>query len=164
MANTEECGLLKAIQENPDDTTSRLVYADWLEEQGRAHEALQQRVKAGVSEVRYQLRRKSDGLFSDGSEGTVNWSTRGRAWSQVSHLKGHLTLHARRPLYGHNTPWTDLEVVVLEVRPQLVGTLPFSLQEGRFGRKKAVIDEPPGTRAAPPVPAEAKAKRGRRKS
>jgi uncharacterized protein (TIGR02996 family) len=163
MASTQELGFLKTIKENPEDKTTRLVYADWLEEQGRPHEALQQRVKAGVSEMRYKLRRKSDGLFSEAGGWAVSWSAQGRAWPQLNHVKGHLTLHARTGSYG-GTPWSDLEIVVFEVRTQLVAVLPFSLQEGRFGRKKAVIDEPLGTRAAPPVPAEAKAKRGRRKS
>jgi uncharacterized protein (TIGR02996 family) len=31
----EEAGILRAIVENPDDVTHRLVYADWLEEHGR---------------------------------------------------------------------------------------------------------------------------------
>ena len=31
---TEEWALLKAILERPDDDARKLVYADWLEEQG----------------------------------------------------------------------------------------------------------------------------------
>ena len=36
-------GLLKALAENEDDTTTRLVYADWLDEQGEHEEADRQR-------------------------------------------------------------------------------------------------------------------------
>jgi uncharacterized protein (TIGR02996 family) len=38
-----EKGLLADIDERPADGTPRLVYADWLEEQGRADEAFCQR-------------------------------------------------------------------------------------------------------------------------
>jgi uncharacterized protein (TIGR02996 family) len=38
-----EQGLLADIDARPADATPRLVYADWLEEQGRADEALCQR-------------------------------------------------------------------------------------------------------------------------
>jgi uncharacterized protein (TIGR02996 family) len=38
-----EKGLLADIDERPEDGTPRLVYADWLEEQGRADEAFCQR-------------------------------------------------------------------------------------------------------------------------
>jgi uncharacterized protein (TIGR02996 family) len=38
-----EQGFLADIGERPDDGTPRLVYADWLEEQGRPDEALCQR-------------------------------------------------------------------------------------------------------------------------
>ena len=31
---TAEDGFLRAIRERPDDETARLVYADWLDEQG----------------------------------------------------------------------------------------------------------------------------------
>ena len=34
---------LKALAENEDDTTTRLVYADWLDEQGEHEEADRQR-------------------------------------------------------------------------------------------------------------------------
>jgi uncharacterized protein (TIGR02996 family) len=34
---------LKALTENEDDTTTRLVYADWLDEQGEHEEADRQR-------------------------------------------------------------------------------------------------------------------------
>jgi uncharacterized protein (TIGR02996 family) len=33
---TEHAGLLQAIRDSPDDDTPRLVYADWLDEQGEA--------------------------------------------------------------------------------------------------------------------------------
>ena len=39
----EEWGLLEAIRAEPEDDAPRLVYADWLEEQGRPDEAFCQR-------------------------------------------------------------------------------------------------------------------------
>jgi uncharacterized protein (TIGR02996 family) len=32
---TDEDAFIRAIQADPDDTTTRLVYADWLEERGQ---------------------------------------------------------------------------------------------------------------------------------
>jgi uncharacterized protein (TIGR02996 family) len=161
MTTTAERGFLKAIKENPDDKTTRLVYADWLEEHGRLHEALQQRVKAGVSEVRYKLRRKSDGLFSEGADWRVAWSAQGRAWSHLGHLKAHLTTLARQDSYG-GTPWGDLEVVVFEVRTQPVAVLPVSFSENPPYQRRAVIDPAGGSTAAAAAPAEEKPKRGRK--
>ena len=164
---TAEQGFLKAIKENPDDTTTRLVYADWLEEHGQPHEALQQRVQAGVAKARYHLRRKSDGLFSEGlcasrrvRRRAVAWSPEGRAWPELGHLKAHLTAFAWQDSYD-GTPWSDLEIVVFEVRPQLVATLPVSFP-GR-PRRKVVIDLSEGRPTAAAAAAEEKPKRGRNK-
>jgi uncharacterized protein (TIGR02996 family) len=143
---TAEQGFLKALKENQQDTTTHLVYADWLEEQGRPHEALQQRVKAGVSEIRYKLRRKLDGMFSEGVDRRVAWSAQGRSWSQLGNLKWHLTRLASEGSYG-GTPWADLEVVVFEVRTQPVAVLPVSFTDGPY-RRRAVID-PSGGSATP---------------
>ncbi len=131
MATADERGFLKAIKEKPDDVATRLAYADWLEEQARPLDAVRQRAEAGVSEVQYRLRRKSDGLFSDGGENApVRWVAQGKAWRKreylLSHLRGHLKMY--RSHYGHGTPWDDLEICVFEVRPQLVVTLSFSVK------------------------------------
>jgi uncharacterized protein (TIGR02996 family) len=158
---TAEQGFLKALKENPEDTTTRLVYADWLEEQGRTHEALQQRVKAGVSEIRYKLRRKTDGLFSEGADWRVAWSAQGRVWSQLGHLKAHLTTLASQDSYG-GTPWGDLEVVVFEVRTQAVAVLPVAFADGPY-RRRAVIDPSGGNTTAPAAPAEETPSEGRKK-
>jgi uncharacterized protein (TIGR02996 family) len=164
---TAEQGFLNALKESPEDTTTRLVFADWLEEQGRLHEALQQRVQAGVAKARYHLRRKSDGLFAEARTSSrrrrgraVAWSTEGRAWSDLGHLKAHLRALARNGSYD-GTPWSDLEIVVFEVRPQLVATLPFSFS-GKYPRK-VLIDLSEGRPTAAAAPAEEKPKRGRKK-
>jgi uncharacterized protein (TIGR02996 family) len=39
----ERAGFLKLLAENEDDTTTRLVYADWLDERGEHEEADRQR-------------------------------------------------------------------------------------------------------------------------
>jgi len=146
MASAEERGFLKAIKENPDDQASRLAYADWLEDHDRPHDALNQRVKAGVSQLGYKIRRKSDGLFSDGNEGgmwEVKWSTQGRQWSNLGHVRGHFTRHSPNPFYGSNTRWDDLEVVLFEVRIQPISVLPVSREEQARGwSHKVVIYEP----------------------
>src|SRR5262249_8862958 len=87
--NTEQ-GFLQAIEQTPGDTTTHLAYADWLEEQGRPHDAILQRIAAGVSEANYKLRRTSDGLYS---EGNGRWTTGGKVWRRLEHLKSHLTGH-----------------------------------------------------------------------
>jgi uncharacterized protein (TIGR02996 family) len=141
MANTEESGFISAIKENPGDMASRLAYADWLEDQGRSHDALQQRVKAGVSQLCYKLRRKSDGLFSDCDEEMPGWSTGGKQWRRLGDVRGHFTRLSYLPKYGGNTSWDDLEVVLFEVRTQAVAVLTVSRNKSG-GPQKVVIHEP----------------------
>jgi uncharacterized protein (TIGR02996 family) len=117
MADNQERGFLKAIKENPADVASRLAYADWLEEQGRAHDALKQRAEGGVSWVFYKIRRKSDGLYADGKGG---WSNKGKEWTKASLLKQHLSYDSAFSGDSSSgryakTDWTDLEVAVFEV-------------------------------------------------
>ena len=148
MANAEEQGFLKALEEKPDDVATRLAYADWLEEHDRPYRAMLQRVQAGVSQVRYKVRRKSDGLFADSGERHVQWSAGGKEWERLSSVRAHLAAGSYNERYGMNTPWDDVEIVALEVRIHVVGTLPFSFGEktgrGRWGRqrKKVIITEP----------------------
>jgi uncharacterized protein (TIGR02996 family) len=143
MPTTEERGFLKAIKENPRDVATRLAYADWLEEQNRPYDALQQRVKAGISEMRFKLRRKSDGLFSDAGWPTIEWSEKGKDWRRIGDAKGHLTGFSRgQPDYG-GVPWADVEIVVFEVRIQPVATMALSLAEPqRWGYRPVVVAEP----------------------
>jgi uncharacterized protein (TIGR02996 family) len=118
MAEAEEKGFLKAIKENPGDVASRLAFADWLEEHGRRHDAIQQRAAANVSWVVYKIRRKSDGLYSDGRYG---WNEKGKAWPKVGLLKQHLSAGSYSGKY-YSTPWADLEIAVFEMplRPSVV--------------------------------------------
>lgn len=39
MTHATDAGLLRAILEHPEDDVARLVYSDWLEEQGQAERA-----------------------------------------------------------------------------------------------------------------------------
>src|SRR5262245_61784312 len=142
MSNATELGLLRAIEENPGDVASRLAYADWLEEQGRPYEAMQQRVKAGVSEARFKVRRKSDGLFSEGGEKGIQWSARGKEWKQLGHVRAHLVQGRYKALYGDNTAWDNLEITVFEVRVQLVTALPLAITEDAWKSKLIRIQEP----------------------
>jgi uncharacterized protein (TIGR02996 family) len=127
----DERGFLEAIQKNPGDTTARLVYADWLDEYDRPYEAILQRERAGVAEVRYKLRRKSDGLFAcgrlPGYGATDAWSTRGKMWRKLSQLQGHIRTARRWSAKNYRgTPWGEVEIAVVEVRPVVVATLPAS--------------------------------------
>jgi uncharacterized protein (TIGR02996 family) len=151
VVSVDDRAFLQALEANEEDVTSRLAYADWLDEQGRWHEALLQRVEAGVSEVRYQIRRKSDGLFSEGGGRRVRWSARGKLWPQLASIKGHLVYHQDRPTYA-NTPWDDVEIVVFEIRLQPLGSLPLSREdrEGPYRKRKVIVlDETPGRQAPP---------------
>ena len=125
---SEERGFLTAIKENPDDVTARGAYADWLDEHDRHYEAVLQRAEANLSEVYFKLRRKSDGLFSEGrsSSGPIRWTTKGKMWRRLSDLRSHMANMRPRNDYGGKIPWSDLEVVVLEVRVTVAATLPIS--------------------------------------
>src|SRR3954470_19625319 len=92
----DEKGFLHALEQNPDDTTARAAYADWLEKHGRRYEAILQRGRAGVSEVYFKLRRKSDGLFSDcNTHKPDGWSATGKMWRELSGLRAHLAGYER---------------------------------------------------------------------
>jgi uncharacterized protein (TIGR02996 family) len=134
MADSEERGFLKALKENTKDATTRMAYADWLEEH-------QQRVKAGVSEARYRLRRKSDGLFF---EAYTHWTARGRHWRTLSAAKAYLNSWAG---YEHfnGTPWSEIEIDVVEVRTQVIASLSISQSGGNHPWRQGggvIIHEP----------------------
>ena len=140
MADAEERGFLAALKQDAKDVTTRLAYADWLEEHDRPYEAMQQRVKAGVSEARFKVRRKSDGLFYDGRGG---WSSKGKEWRQLAHVRAHFTSDAWSPRY-YGVKWQDVEVVVFEVRVRTVAALPVTRKEERHLRQVTVHEPKPG--------------------
>ena len=127
----DEKGFLHAIETNPGDATARSAYADWLDEQDRPYEALLQRDKAGVSEVWFKLRRKSDGQFSEGcptsARTPVRWSGKGKMWRRLSDLRSHILNMRDKNSYG-GTPWEDVEVVVVEIRSITAAVLPVLMQ------------------------------------
>ena len=148
--NTEEAAFLKAIKKNPDDATTRGAYADWLDEHGRPYEALLQRDAAGISEAWFKLRRKSDGLFSEGlipSRPNIRWSAKGKMWRKLSDLRSHLVGLRRHAKYGDVTPWEELEVVVIEIRLAVTATLPVQVthpEAGSWSSRTITVIEPLG--------------------
>ena len=139
----EEKGFLASIKKNPNDAIARGAYADWLDEHDRPYEALLQRGKAGLSEVHFKLRRKSDVMFSEGPDrrrGAIRWSTKGKMWRKLSDLHGHL----KSTPYGTTastieTPAKDLEIVVIEVRAAVATTMPGGAGENYADRSERSI-------------------------
>ena len=127
MSSAEERGLLWSIEQYPQDPRPRLIYADWLDDHGRPYRAMMQRVEASVSQVRYKIRRKSDGKFSEGGEHDVQWTSRGKEWTEFSKVRAYLALVSRQRRYGGNTDWSDVEVAVFEIRVQFVEAIPFTI-------------------------------------
>lgn len=151
LAEGEEVGFLLALRKTPDDRTVHAAYADWLEEHERPYEAAVHRDRAGVSEVWYKIRRKTDGLFAhpDGS-GPSNWSTTGTRWRSLKALVPHVANVSRRNLgqyLGVNR--TNLEIVIIEVRPVETGTLPVAVTGDGWSRSFAVTEP-----VTPRLPAE----------
>lgn len=156
---SEERGFLSAIKKSPKDATSRGAYADWLDERGRPYEALLQRGKAELSEVYFKIRRKSDGLFSEGTgkSGGKHWSMKGKLWRQLhilrSHLSNYVQLHRYQSrdgaglLYYDDTSWDDLEIVVVEVRVTIGAVLPVEVRydpKSPRGTVDVIVTEPLG--------------------
>lgn len=149
--NSEENGFLLSLEQNPEDTTARSAYADWLDEHDRPYEALLQRDKAGVSEVWFKLRRKSDGLFSDGRSTSrhtpIRWSAKGKMWRRLSDLRSHMVNMRPRGSYG-GIAWEELEVVVIEVRATAAAVLPILVKRDparAWAGPILTITEPLGT-------------------
>jgi uncharacterized protein (TIGR02996 family) len=140
MPDAEERGFLAALKQDPKDATSRLAYADWLEEHDRSYEAMLQRVKAGVSEARFKIRRKSDGLFSEGYNG--RWSHKGKEWRTLSTVKGFFTTNAGSPRLMDNTNWEDVEVVVFEVRVLPITEMAVTRERSHGHRHTVTVQEP----------------------
>ena len=147
--NAEERGFLAAIKKNSDDATARSAYADWLDEHERPYEAAQQRSKAGLSEVFFKIRRKSDGLFSTAQRAhayaPMKWTTAGKMWRKVSDLHSHMRNRSDTKTYA-GTAWDDLEVVVLEVRVTYSTALPIAVQKTLY-RSVPTVVEPLGKNA-----------------
>jgi uncharacterized protein (TIGR02996 family) len=164
----EENGFLASIEKNPKDATARGAYADWLDEHGRHYDAMLQRAAAGLSEVFFKIRRKSDGRFSEGAEGRHKgnepWTTRGKLWPTLNHLRAHLTSQiadhnwrrwtAQAParfLYQGDTPVEDLEVVVVELRFTVGARMSLSLLHDKKDRSRVSIKitevEPEGAKS-----------------
>lgn len=99
-SSSEEQGFLRAIEENASDKATRLAYADWLEDHHRPYEAMLQRVQAGVSEVRYKIRRKSDGKFA----AARTWSETGKDYRKLAHAKSHIHQQGGRQGKYRNLP------------------------------------------------------------
>jgi uncharacterized protein (TIGR02996 family) len=145
-ANTpqaDEAGFIASIEADPNDTTARAAYADWLDEHDRPIEAAEQRDAAGLTEVQYKLRRKSDGLFAEAREHSPRWSSKGKVWRRLKDLRTHLTavraVHRTYEGYGSGTPWSDLEVVVVEVRPVTLACWPLVFRKPGQGRDVPLI-------------------------
>jgi uncharacterized protein (TIGR02996 family) len=128
--DAEERGFRKALQKDPNDSAACSAFADWLDEHDRPYEAAQLRSRAGLSEVFYQIRRKSDGLFSTANranwQAPMRWATKGKMWRRLADLHSHIRNAQDRKTYG-GTPWEDVEVFVTEVRVTFSTVLPFQL-------------------------------------
>jgi uncharacterized protein (TIGR02996 family) len=144
---SDEKGFLLALEKDPNDTTARAAFADWLDEHGRRYEAILQRARAGVSEVFYKLRRKSDGLYSDCNPHKPDgWSAKGKMWNELSSLRAHMGSYARsrrwrsktRIPYIGNTDWDDLEVVVIELRFVEGVAMPVRYEDTTDGHRRRI--------------------------
>ena len=133
-APSDEAGFVAYLEANPNDATAHAAFADWLDEHGRPIEAAEQRAAAGLSEVYYKLRRKSDGLFSESREGNWAWTTKGKTWRTLIGIRTHIAYYRTERHYGRDDPLTDLEIVVFEVRPAPLATLPLTFKKPRFNR------------------------------
>jgi uncharacterized protein (TIGR02996 family) len=125
----EEKGFVAALKKNSEDATARGAYADWLDEHGRTYEALIQRDKAGIAEAWFKLRCKTTGLFSEGlasGRHKIAWSAKGRMWRTLGSLRSHLTGLSYEQRYGGQS-WSELEVIVIELRPAVTATLPVTV-------------------------------------
>jgi uncharacterized protein (TIGR02996 family) len=150
MPSAEEKGFLSAIKKNPKDATARGAYADWLDEQNRPYEAVLQRGKAGLSEVYFKIRRKSDGKFSAGAKWpAITWSERGKMWARLTDVHSHFRGLGDTRNYG-GVPWDDIEVVIFEMRITYTAALPLKREKVKGqSRLCTTAVEPLGAADAP---------------
>ena len=148
----DEAGFITYLTNNPNDATAHAAFADWLDEHGRPLEAAEQRGAAGISEVYYKLRRKSDGLFCEGRDQrrdarpgrAYKWSTRGKTWRKLEELRAHLAaVRAGSRTYGGGdragTAWDELEVVAFEVRAVELARMPLVFRMPGQGRDVKLV-------------------------
>jgi uncharacterized protein (TIGR02996 family) len=161
---SEENGFLLAIKKNPKDQTAHGAFADWLDEHDRHYEAMLQRAAAGLSEVFFKIRRKSDGLFSEASStrSANKWSKNGRLWKKLADVRSHLANYishnhywhqyqqkAGEMLYNGDTAWEDLEIVVVEVRMREGAVIPLGVTYDAKNRNQPQVEfVEPGSKPA----------------
>ena len=78
--------------------------------------------------VVYKIRRRSDGLFSTGG-GTPSFNTNGKTWNTRGAMSNHFACIKEYGRYRdgkwlYRNPYEDCEVVVIEVVPSEVNTIP----------------------------------------
>ncbi len=145
----DEQGFLKALKKNPKDVATHSAYADWLDEHDRPYEAALHRSKAGLSEVYYKIRRRSDGLFSNGTkwQAKASWSEGGKVWRRLTDVCAHMRMTDGKTYGG--TAWNDLEVVVVEVRTTFTVALPIRREKPKgWARARVTVVEPHGDSTA----------------
>jgi uncharacterized protein (TIGR02996 family) len=83
---TEREALLRAVCNNPDDDTSRLVFADWLQENGEEARAEFIRLQVRLAEL---LRLADPGAESVGRRAREYWLEYGKSWlKELPQIKG----------------------------------------------------------------------------
>lgn len=65
MESSDERAFLKAIQEQPGDETARLVYADWLDENGKPRHAIYLRAVAEIRKQTQEIDKIRHGIDGD---------------------------------------------------------------------------------------------------
>lgn len=99
----------------------------------------------------YMIRHRSDGLYSGGGS-NPKFSTNGKAWSNIAHLKNHLNIF--KPNYYSKTrkeidyilendvdifePYRDCEIVVLSFVIEKDKELTISLDPARYAVQRGV--------------------------
>ncbi|HEY1186171.1 MAG TPA: TIGR02996 domain-containing protein [Gemmata sp.] len=99
----DEAGFLKALADQPAERATRLAFADWLDEQGRASEA-------EFLKLQLQIEERNKQLIELGGECDVNWlaaiSTPAPEQMTLTLISGRaieITGLNQRPVYGHFT-------------------------------------------------------------
>ncbi len=93
MSDSQGEQLLQAIRENPGDVSLVLIYADWLEENGRELAANAIRIRKRVGRLIHQGNVPGHGVWSDEGMGLgVRWKgsfTSGTSWWTASPFIDH---------------------------------------------------------------------------
>lgn len=113
------------LRQAQNDHTLYGPYADWLEEQGRKYDAARYRAKAGLSRIRYIIRKKSDGTQLG------EYATIGNTRGQISKLVGRTGCK----WFSHmGYADDDLEILVIEWQEREIYILPPVAE--KKGKKK----------------------------